>query len=78
MATKPQQVRVYLNQESGDLLRAAGSKIPDLSEAQLVSLLVLAGLRALRANEYRVTLPLEMTMNPEHSTRAGRSPGATL
>lgn len=60
--TKPKQVRVYLNDEAGSLLREAAERIPDLADSQIVSMLVLSSLRALKAAEYRFSIPLEMSI----------------
>lgn len=64
-AKKPKQVRVYLNEEAADLTKAASEEIGDISESQIVSILVLAGLRALRERGYKMTLPLKLSLVEE-------------
>ncbi len=62
MALKPKVARVYLNQEAQDMLKAAAESAVDVSEAQIVSLVVLSGLRALKECQYRITLPLRLAV----------------
>lgn len=59
---KPKQVRLYLNEEAADLLEAAGAEIRDLSEAQIASFLVMAGLRAIKTHGYKLTFPLHLDL----------------
>ncbi len=59
---KPKQVRLYLNEEASDLLEAAGAEIRDLSEAQIASFLVMAGLRAIKHHGYKLTFPLHLDL----------------
>jgi hypothetical protein len=59
---KPKQVRLYLNEEASDLLEAAGAEIRDLSEAQIASFLVMAGLRAIKLHGYKLTFPLHLDL----------------
>ncbi len=56
---------MYLNEEAADLTKAASEEIGDISESQIVSILVLAGLRALREHGYKMTLPLKLVMVPQ-------------
>lgn len=61
-SNKPRQVRIYLNEEGSELLRSASAKITDISESQLTSILVLAGLRALKTTGFKMSLPLSLTI----------------
>ncbi len=76
MPLKPKVARIYLNEEAAEMTKQAAQEIGDLSESQIISLLVLAGLRAIRANGFRISLPLvfkvaEESMPPPAEFRAG-------
>lgn len=58
--TKPKVARLYLNQENQQMLEELASKVVDLSESQILTLLVTSALRALKANGNRLTLPLNL------------------
>ena len=60
---KNKQVRVYLNEEAQTLLNGLTEKQPDLSEAQLLSMITIASLRALKAHDYRMNLPLKFKVS---------------
>ena len=62
---KPRQVRVYLSAENQVMLRDLAERIADLSESQIVSLLVSAGLRAAKENDYKLHLPIKMEIHYE-------------
>jgi hypothetical protein len=61
---KPNQVRLYLNEEAADLVKSAASAIGEIPESQIVSILVLAGLRALKEEGFNLTLPLKLSVVP--------------
>lgn len=65
MALKPKVARVYLNQEAQDMLQEASQMAVDVSEAEILSFLVVSGLRALRDAQYRITLPLRLSVVTE-------------
>lgn len=65
MALKPKVARIYLNEEASELTKQAAQEIGDLSESQIVSLLVLAGLRALKETGFKLTLPLRLSVVAE-------------
>jgi hypothetical protein len=69
MPTKPKVARLYLNRENQQMLEELASKVVDLSESQILTLLVTSSLRALKNNGNRFTLPLhlEITQDP-HQT----------
>lgn len=67
MSLKPKNVRIYLNQENQEMLREAAKLAVDLSEQHLLTLLVSAGLRALKDSGYRIHLPFKMAVNAETS-----------
>lgn len=58
MATKPKIVRVYLDEDAQECLRQIVSTSIDLSEQQAASLMMKAAMRAIRANSFRIALPL--------------------
>lgn len=62
-AKKPRQVRVYLNEEAAELLAQASGQISDISESQLTTMIVVAGLRALRDANFRMVLPFRMAID---------------
>jgi hypothetical protein len=59
MATKPNVHRVYLNDEDTELMKSACAKT-ELGQSELLTKLVKAALRAVEANEYRVSLPIRL------------------
>lgn len=65
MALKPKVARLYLNQEAQDLLSASAKAVGDLSEAQIMSLLLLASLRALKEEGFRMVMPLRLAVVKE-------------
>jgi hypothetical protein len=69
MALKPKVARIYLNEEASELTKQAAQEIGDLSESQIVSLLVLAGLRALKETGFKLTLPLRLSVVAESEIR---------
>ena len=56
--TKPKVARVYLHRENQETLQELASKVVDLSESQILTLLVTSSLRALKANGNQLSLPL--------------------
>jgi hypothetical protein len=56
--TKPKVARLYLNRENQQNLEELASKVVDLSESQILTLLVTSSLRALKANGNQLSLPL--------------------
>lgn len=62
MALKPKNVRLYLNEENQQMLRELASSALDFSESQLLTLLVTASLRTLKAQGYRFTIPLKLAV----------------
>lgn len=77
MALKPKVARVYLNQEAQDMLAAAANAAEDVSESQIMSLVVLSGLRALRECHYRITLPLRLCVVTESDVPTVHTPPST-
>jgi len=61
--TKPKQVRVYLNAENESLLRELSAHVSELSESQIVTVLITAALRACVASGNRIPLPLKFTVS---------------
>lgn len=70
---KPKQVRLYLNEEASDLLEAAGAELRDLSEAQIASFLVMAGLRAIKTAGYKLTFPLQLNLAEQPGASGART-----
>ena len=68
VAIKPKVARLYLNQEAQELLSASSAEIGDLSESQIMSLLVLAALRALQQENFRMVMPLRLSVVKEESS----------
>jgi hypothetical protein len=66
--TKPKVARLYLNQEAQELLSKSSAAIGDLSESQIMSLLVLAALRALQQENFRMEMPLRLSVVKEQSS----------
>jgi hypothetical protein len=56
--TKPKVARLYLNRENQQMLEDLESKVVDLSDSQILTLLVTSSLRALKANANQLSLPL--------------------
>ena len=65
--TKPKVARLYLNQEAQELLSESSASIGDLSESQIMSLLVLAALRALKEEKFRMVMPFRLSVVKEQS-----------
>jgi hypothetical protein len=62
-ARKPKQVRLYLTTDSETKLASLKDRLGDqMSEAQIASLLVTEGLKAIEANGYRMELPLRLSV----------------
>ncbi len=55
---KPKQARVYLNEENQAMLEDLTRRLVDLSESQVVTLLLSASLRAVKSNNNQMPLPL--------------------
>jgi hypothetical protein len=66
--TKANTYRVYLNDDNAGTMGAI-CKATELSQSELLTKLVVAGLQCVKADGYRITLPLrfEMTGNPLES-----------
>jgi len=60
MKKSKKQVRVYLDSEEEGILGEALKTHEKLTESDLMTWLSSAGLKALRENNYRLTLPLKM------------------
>lgn len=64
-AIKSRQVRLYLDRQAQSDLDEVASHIPDLSESEIMSLVVRSGLREIRRNGSTFCLPLQFQMvNP--------------
>jgi hypothetical protein len=60
-ARKPKQVRLYLSPDSEAKMASMKTNLGDqMSEAQVASLLVSEGLKAIEANGWRFELPLRL------------------
>lgn len=59
-AKKPKQVRIYLNEENQQTLEEMASRMPELEESKLTTMLVSASLRAVREINYRFTFPIRL------------------
>jgi hypothetical protein len=55
---KPKQVRMNLNEECQAMFAELSRVAQDLPESQLSTLIITAGLRALKAEGYQITIPL--------------------
>lgn len=64
-AQKPKQVRLYLNEECQTLFAALVNGVQPLPESQLTTILMTAALRALRDQDYKLTLPLKFLVVEE-------------
>lgn len=63
-AKKPKQVRLYLSTDSEAKLASLKDRLGDqMSEAQIASLLVTEGLKAIESNGYRMELPLRLSVS---------------
>lgn len=62
------QVRVYLDAEEEGMLSEAMKSAQKLAESDLMTMLTSAALRALKDNNYRITLPLKLRMLSESET----------
>jgi hypothetical protein len=62
-ARKPKQVRLYLSPDSEGKMASMKTNLGDqMSEAQLASLLVSEGLKAIEANGWKFELPLRLVV----------------
>jgi hypothetical protein len=61
---KPKQVRMNLNEECQVMFAELCKSASDLPESQLATLLMTSALRAVRDENYRVTVPLKMHVEP--------------
>jgi integrase len=69
---KHRQVRVYLNSENQRILSEFAARVGDISESQLMTLLVSAGLRAAKDADFKIALPLVLKANcPDHVPAPG-------
>jgi hypothetical protein len=61
--TKPKQVRVYLNPQNEEMLRSLAANVEELSESQIATMLLSAGLKACADAGNRMPLPLKFEMS---------------
>jgi len=59
--TKANTYRVYLNDENAGTMGAI-CQATELSQSEVLTKLVVAGLQCVKANGYRITLPLRFSM----------------
>jgi hypothetical protein len=59
------QVRIYVRDADGETLAALNKGVPTLSEADLLGLIVTAGLTAFKENGCSLPLPLRFKIVPE-------------
>lgn len=70
-ARKPKQVRLYLSPDSEGKMASMKTNLGDqMSEAQLASLLVSEGLKAIEANGWKFELPLRLVVAAQNPTYA--------
>lgn len=60
---KPNQARVYLNEENQQMLDKLAENQPDLEKSKIMSILLSAALRAAKQNNYRLPMPLHFTIS---------------
>jgi hypothetical protein len=66
---KPKQVRLNLNEECQVMFAELSRVAEDLPESQLATLIITAGLRALKAEHYQIRIPLRFAVVPTKSEK---------
>ena len=70
---KPRQVRIFVSGDSEATLTMLRDTVPDLSESEILRILVAASLRAIKDNHYRFPFPFEFRLTdkagPPYRTR---------
>jgi hypothetical protein len=70
-AIKPNMFRVYLNAENSTLMQEICERI-EVGQSELLTKLVTAALRAVKDNNYRISLPLKFEVKEtSESLRSG-------
>ena len=64
---KRKQVRVYLTPDMEKTLSTMAAAIESLSETDIMTTLLAAGLKACARNDYRMPLPLKFTITEDYS-----------